>query len=130
MTTGYAKPVPLSQPARVAGASRAALRRGGSWSVVGAVFSLVCWLVWAASSRAKGIYVAPAVFVGTLAVALGLFIVLRLLGRLVIEGWMHKVRRGATGAHLGVAAFLIAVGVTYLQQTAWVVRVFGWTKGL
>ena len=78
----------------------------------------------------KGLDVAPGFFVGTLAVALGLFLLLRLLGRLLIENWMGKTRRGATGAHIGVALFLVAVGIAYLQQTAWVVRLFGWMKGL
>ena len=103
------------------------LRRGGMWSVVGVSFVLLCWIIWAASNRARGLYVAPAAFAGTLAVALGLFVVLRLLGRLVIENWMHRRRRGATGAHFGVAVFLIAVGITYLEQTSWITRLIGWT---
>jgi hypothetical protein len=70
------------------------------------------------------------VFLSSIAVALGIFVVLRLVGRLVIEGWMHKTRRGATGAHIGAALFLFAVGVTYLQQTTWVMKVYGWLKGL
>jgi serine/threonine protein kinase len=113
-------------PARVRGDRRRRLKRGGTWSVIGVSFSLVCWIIWAASNRARGIYVAPAAYAGTLAVALGVFVVLRLLGQLVIEGWMHKVRRGATGAHFGVAVFLIAVGITYLEQTTWLANAFKW----
>ena len=119
--------------ARVAGSTPDRIRRlkrGGAWSVVGAVFALICWVIWAADNRSQGVYVAPAVFVGTLLVALGLFIVLRLLGRLVIENWMHRQRRGAVGAHIGVGVFLFAVGVTWLQQTTWVVKAFGFMKGL
>jgi eukaryotic-like serine/threonine-protein kinase len=111
--------------ARNSGARLRRLQRGGTWSIVGVSFALLCWIVWAASNRARGIYIAPAAFAGTLAVAVGVFIVLRLLGQLVLEGWMHRNRRGATGAHFGVAVFLIAVGITYLEQTAWIARIFG-----
>ena len=127
--SGYgAGPAPPEPPrlARVRGDRIRRLKRGGGWSAFGASFALLCWIIWAASNRARGIYVAPLTFLGTLVVAAGVFAVLRLLGQLVIEGWMHRNRRGSTGAHLGVAVFLVAVGVTYLEQTTWVVRVFGW----
>jgi len=42
---------------------------------------------------------------------------------------MHRKRRTARGAHIGVAIFLYTVGVTYLQQTAWVVKVFNFLNG-
>ena len=109
-STGYAMPPNQMRAGTIAGARVAGstpdrirrLKRGGGWSVVGVLFALVCWVIWAADNRSQGIYVAPAVFVGTLLVAVGLFIVLRLLGRLVIENWMHRERRGAIGAHIGV----------------------------
>ena len=137
-STGYAMPPNQMRSGAVAGARVAGsvpdrirrLKRGGGWSVAGAVFAFICWVVWAADNRSQGIYVAPAVFVGTLLVAAGLFIVLRLLGRLVIENWMHRQRRGAVGAHVAVGVFLFAVGVTYLQQTTWIVKAFGFMKGL
>ncbi|HKD98685.1 MAG TPA: hypothetical protein VKB69_13990, partial [Micromonosporaceae bacterium] len=74
--------------ARVRGDRVRRLRRGGGWSVAGAVWALLCWVVWAAANRSKGLYVAPLVFVSTLAVAVFVFIVLRLVGRLVLETWM------------------------------------------
>jgi hypothetical protein len=120
-------PPQAARLARTPGDRLRRLKRGGTWSVIGVSFSLVCWIVWAASNRARGIYVAPAAFVGTLAVAAGVFVVLRLLGQLVIEGWMHRNRRGSTGAHFGVAVFLIAVGITYLEQTSWIAKLFGWS---
>jgi hypothetical protein len=123
---GVAAPVAAPAPARVRGERRRQLKRGGTWSVVGVTFSFICWVVWAASNRARGLYVAPATYLGTLAVAAGVFVVLRLLGQLVIVGWMHRVRRSAIGAHIGVALFLIAVGVTYLEQTAWVAKLVSW----
>jgi serine/threonine protein kinase len=124
--TGYGGgPAPPAKVAWAPGARMRRLRRGGTWSVIGVSFALLCWIIWAASNRARGIYIAPAAFVGTLAVALGVFVVLRLVGQLVLEGWMHRTRRGATGAHFGVAVFLIAVGITYLQQTSWVAAIIG-----
>jgi serine/threonine protein kinase len=126
--TGGGAPAPASppQPARVRGERRRRLKRGGTWTVIGITFSFICWVVWAASKRASGLYVAPATYLGTLAVAVVVFIVLRLLGQLVIEGWMHRTRRGATGSHIGVAIFLIALGITYLGSTPWVANLFTW----
>jgi hypothetical protein len=116
--------------ARVRGDRMRRLRRGGGWSVAGLVWALLCWLVWAAANHSKGLYVAPLVFLSTLVVAIFVFVVLRLVGRLVIEGWMHRLRRGAVGAHLGTFAFLMAVGVTYLQQTTWIQSAYRYLKGL
>lgn len=106
------------------------LRKGGGWTIAGASFAVLCWFVWAAANRKSGAVLAPGFLVATAVVAVGLFMVLRLLGRLVIEGWMHKPRNSAHGAHLGTAAFLFAVGVTYLQETAWVMQAYRWVKGL
>jgi serine/threonine protein kinase len=106
------------------------LRKGGGWTIAGASFAVLCWFVWAAANRKSGAVLAPGFLVATAVVALGLFVLLRLLGRLVIEGWMHKPRKGAHGAHLGTAAFLVAVGVTYLQETAWIMQAYRWAKGL
>jgi hypothetical protein len=124
---------PAGPGARVShrtGANMRKLRRGGGWTVAGLSFAVVCWLVWTAAHRTTGAALAPGYLFATLGVALGVFIVLRLLGRLVIEGWMHKTRRGARGAHLGTAAFLFAVGVTYLQDTSWIMDAYRWAKGL
>jgi serine/threonine protein kinase len=106
------------------------LRRGGGWTMAGACFAVACWFVWAAANRKSGAVLAPGFLVATVVVAVGLFIVLRLLGRVVIEGWMHKTRRGAHGAHLGTAAFLFGVGLTFLQETSWVMSAYHWLKGL
>jgi hypothetical protein len=61
-------------------------------------------------------------------VAAGLFVVLRLLGRLVVERWLGRRRRGAMLAHLGTAAYLIAVGIEYLHQTPWVMQAVAWVQ--
>ena len=66
----------------------------------------------------------------TLLVAVGLFALARLLGRLVLERQLGRVRRTARGAHLVTAFFLVGVGVAYLQQTQWVVYAWNWFTGL
>lgn len=125
---------PAGPPARVRpplAVRMRSLKRGGGWTIAGGVFATLCWIIWASANRSKsGVLVGPTVFLTSLVVAAGVFVVLRLVGRLVIETWMHKTRRGALGAHVGTAIFLFAVGVTYLQQTSWVVTFYRWLKGL
>ena len=123
-----ATPVAPQQPARVRVPMADRWRvwkRGQGWTWTAGTFAALCWIIWAAASRpSTGIVIAPSILLSTILVGVGLFVVLRLVGRLVIEGWMHRKRRTARGAHIGVAIFLYTVGVTYLQQTAWVVKVF------
>ncbi|MFX0592068.1 hypothetical protein [Melissospora conviva] len=107
----------------------ARLRQGGEWSAVGALFAFVCWGIWVISLR--GSLTTPFfTFVLTLLVAVGLFALARLLGRLVLERHFGRERRTARGAHLAAGFFLVAVGVAYLQQTQWVVDVWNWFAGL
>ena len=106
----------------------AQLRRGGEWSAAGALFAFVCWGIWAISGR--GNLTAPLLTFGlSLLTAAGLFALARLLGRLVWERLLGRVRRSARGAHLVTAFFLAGVGVTYLQQTEWVVAAWNWVTG-
>ncbi|MCZ7435875.1 hypothetical protein O7598_05670 [Micromonospora sp. WMMC241] len=103
-------------------------RRGGEWSAAGALFAFVCWGIWAISGR--GNLIAPLLtFVLSLLTAVGLFALARLLGRLVLERQLGRVRRSARGAHMITALFLAGVGVAYLQQTEWVVSAWNWVTG-
>ncbi|MFU8852808.1 hypothetical protein ACNAW0_17745 [Micromonospora sp. SL1-18] len=103
----------------------ARLRRGRGWSTTGGFFAFVCWAIWAISGR--GNLTIPVLIFGlTLLTAAGVFTVARLLGRLVWERQLGRVRRTARGSHLVTALFLAAVGVAYLQQTAWVVAAWNW----
>jgi hypothetical protein len=105
------------------------LRRGGGWSAVTGIFAFVCWGIWAISAR--GDLTSPVVtFVLSLLVAVGLFALSRLLGRLVWERQFGRVRRSARGAHLVTAIFLAAVGVAYLRQTEWVMNIWNWLTNL
>ena len=104
------------------------LRRGGEWSAAGALFAFVCWGIWAISGR--GDLGAPVlIFVLSLLVAVGLFALSRLLGRVVLERQLGRVRRSARGAHMVTAVFLVGLGVAYLQQTEWVMSAWNWVTG-
>jgi hypothetical protein len=132
-TQAPAIPIPPPIPARVKIPTRQRVRRlkrGGAWSIIGVVFASTSWLIYAAANRSRGIDAQPGALGATLAVAVGLFFVLRLAGRMVLEQWLRKNRRGATGSHLAVAAFLVTAGVLWLTQTSWLVNAYKWIKGL
>ncbi|RKR87854.1 hypothetical protein BDK92_2155 [Micromonospora pisi] len=104
------------------------LRKGSHWSTLGGLFAFVCWGIWAISAR--GDFTSPVVaFLLTLLVAIGLFALARLLGRVVLERQLGRVRRSARGAHLVAGIFLAGVGVAYLRQTEWVVNAWNWIAG-
>jgi hypothetical protein len=106
------------------------LRIGGEWSTLGALFAFVCWGIWAISSRGNDLGGLALTFFLVLLVAAGLFTLLRLLGRVVLERSLGRIRRGARGSHLATGLFLVAAGIAYLGQTAWVVDAWTWLKGL
>jgi hypothetical protein len=104
------------------------LRRGGEWSAVGGIFAFVCWGIWAISAR--GDLTSPLLtFVLSILVAIGLFTLSRLLGRVVLERQFGRVRRSAWASHLVTAIFLVSVGVTYLRQTEWIMDAWNWVLG-
>jgi serine/threonine protein kinase len=101
------------------------LKRGWELSGIGAFFAFICWGIWAASSRGR--LGAPLLAFGlVLIVAAGVFGVARLLGRVVLVQRLGRTRRSAKGAHAIAGAFLVAAGIAYLQQTQWVVDLYGW----
>ncbi len=103
----------------------AQLKRGGESSAAGALFAFVCWGIWAISGG--GNLAGPfLIFVLSLLVAAGLFALTRLLGRVVLERQLGRVRRSARGAHLVTTVFLTGLGIAYLQQTQWVVDAWNW----
>jgi hypothetical protein len=105
------------------------LRRGGGWTWFGAIVAFLGWSVWAIANRGDSVFVPLLEFALVLAVGLGLFVVLRLVGRLVVERWMGRQRRTARLSHLGTAVYLVAVGVEYLHQTPWVMHLVSWAQG-
>jgi hypothetical protein len=105
------------------------LRLGSEWSSAAVLFAFVCWGIWALSG--DGPFGTPTVvLVVTLVIALGVFCLARLVGHLVLERQMGRVRRTARGSHLVTALFLAGVGVAWLQQTPWVMDAFHWVTGL
>ncbi|MCA2216735.1 DNA-directed RNA polymerase II [Jidongwangia harbinensis] len=105
------------------------LRRGGEWTSAALLFAFVCWGIWAIST--DGDLTTPiVVFVCSLFVALGLFVLARVLGGAILEKQLGRVRRSARGAHLVAAVFLVGVGLAHLQQTEWVMDAYHWVVGL
>ncbi|MFE9919984.1 hypothetical protein ACFYPG_32985 [Micromonospora sp. NPDC005553] len=112
-------------PRRSLSSRMAQLRRGGEWSSAAGLFAFVCWGIWALSGQ--GDLSGPLlVLVLSLLVAAGLFALFRLVGRVVLERQLGRVRRSARGAHLATAVFLVGLGVAWLQQTEWVVSAWNW----
>jgi hypothetical protein len=104
------------------------LKRGGGWTWFGGAVAFFGWSVWAIANRGHSLFVPLLAFAVVLAVGGGLFVVLRLLGRLVVERWIGRRRRGAVLAHLGTALYLVTVGVEYLHQTPWVMQAVAWVE--
>jgi hypothetical protein len=104
------------------------LRRGGEWTSAAVLFAFVCWGIWALSG--SGSLVTPViVFLVTLAVAAGVFCLARVVGHLVLERQLGRVRRSARGSHLVTSLFLVGVGLADLQQTQWVMDAVNWVTG-
>lgn len=124
-TAGVPTPVPRA-PLRY---QMRQLKRGGEWTGVGALFAFVSWGIWALSQRSS--LVGPIVaFVLVLIVAVGVFALSRLLGKLILERWLGRIRRSAWAAHLVTGAFLAAAGVQYLRQVEWISSGLSWLRNL
>lgn len=106
------------------------LKRGREWSNLGALFAFVCWGIWAISERGTGLAVPLVAFVLVLLVAVGVFALSRLLGRVVLERTLHRRRHSAWPSHLVTGLFLAAAGVEYLRRTEWIVDALTWLRGL
>jgi hypothetical protein len=89
------------------------------------LFAFVCWGIWALANNGS-LATGSIVFVVTLAVAVGVFCLARLVGHLVIERWLGRTRRSARGSHLITALFLAGVGIADLQQVQWVMDAVHW----
>jgi hypothetical protein len=126
--TGWPQPGPDPRWAPQ-GYQRGQWRIGSGWTVFGGLVAFVCWGVWAISTR--GDLTSPVLtFVLSLAVAAGLFTLCRLVGKVVLERQLGRVRRSARGAHLVTGIFLVGVGIAYLRQTEWVMDAFNFVRGL
>jgi len=126
--TGWPEVAAPEQP-RPAGWRMRELRRGGEWSSAALLFAFVCWGIWAISTTGD-LTSAAIIFVVSVVVAGGIFVLARLVGRVVLEKQFHRVRRTARGSHLITAVFLVGVGLAHLQQTAWVMSAVHWVLDL
>jgi hypothetical protein len=96
------------------------LRTGGGWTVFGLLVLLVGWSAWALQSGPAQLGPSGIVLGLIVAVAIGLFAVLRLAGGLMWERLMGRARRSAVISHLVVAAMLVIAGISLLRQVPWV----------
>jgi hypothetical protein len=117
------------RPQRSLGWHMQRLRRGGEWSSAAVLFAFVGWGIWAISEG--GDLGGPLIiFLVSLIVAAGVFALARLVGRLVLEQRMGRVRHTARGAHMVAGLFLAGVGFAFLRQTGWVVNAVEWVASL
>jgi serine/threonine protein kinase len=129
-TTSFPDATPEPRPTRPPMGDRVRLlKRGGGWSWIGAIIAFLGWSAWAIANRGNSMLMPVLAFVLVLLVAAGLFTVLRLVGRVVLERWLHRQRRTATLSHMGTGLYLAAVGVDYLRQTSWVMSIWTWVHG-
>lgn len=130
--TGMMDFEPQEQPQRYSlprGERARQLKIGWEYTGTGAVIAFICWGLWALDSEGSlnGPFIA---FLVVLAVAVGVFGLARLLGRLVLEQRFGRTRRSARGAHAVTGLFLAAAGIAYLREVGPVVQAFHWVKGL
>jgi serine/threonine protein kinase len=98
------------------------LKRGGGWTWFGVIVAFLCWCVWAAANRGGDLVYQFSQLLLALVVAAGLFAILRLVGRMIVVRMFGRPRRTARLAHLGVAVFLVLVGVDFLRRTDWIIH--------
>ena len=105
------------------------LKIGWELTGTGAFIAFICWGLWALDSDGSlsGPFFA---FLVVLAVAVGVFALTRLVGRLVLEQRFGRVRRSAKGAHALTGLFLAAAGVAYLREVGWFMQFWNWLTGL
>lgn len=114
--------VPLRQRARM-------LRRGGRWSAIGAAVLIGCWALYALSLGGDP---GPATVALLVILVVGgfLFGLSRLVGLVILERSMNRVRRSAWASHAVAGLFWIAAGLTYLTRIGWIVDAFNWIRGV
>jgi hypothetical protein len=47
----------------------------------------------------------------------------------ILVNRLGRTRRSAKGAHAAAGAFLVAVGIGFLQNTPWVIDLYRWITG-
>jgi len=95
------------------------LAKGFELSVIGGLFSLIMWLLASIQNGLDTIGAQVAGYLFVLAVAIGVFFLIRVAGGILWGRWLHAKRRSARIAHLASGAFLFMVGLSYLGSLSW-----------
>jgi hypothetical protein len=127
---GIATRTSLKQPSVPSRQRIRMLRRGGRWSAIGAAVLVGCWGLFALSSLSGDLAPATLALLVILAVGVFLFALSRMVGLVVLERSMGRVRRSAWASHAVAGLFWIASGVTYLTRIGWIVDAFNWIRGV
>jgi hypothetical protein len=108
--------------------SRASLRSladGWGFTATGLMALFCGWGVWAAAGR--GTIGRPLFGLAlVLLVGVGVFVLLRLLGLVVLGKMLGRLRLHARWAHFLTGLFLTVAGVSYLASTSWIVAGLAW----
>ena len=111
-------------------ASRPALRRaadGWGFTAAGLIVAFCGWGFWAAAGR--GVIDAP--YIGLLfmlGVGLGVFVLSRFLGYVLVEQTLGRTRLHARWSHLLTGLFLSVAGLSYFANTQWLVDGIDWVR--
>lgn len=117
-------PVSWRRPSR---ASLRSLADGWGFSATGLLVLFCGWGIWAAAGR--GTIAAPLVSFGiVVAVAVGVFVLSRLIGRIVLARLLRRPRLHARYAHFLTGLFLAAAGVAYFSRTTWIADSIDWVR--
>ncbi|MQM24322.1 serine/threonine protein kinase [Glycomyces albidus] len=95
------------------------LAKGFELSVIGGLFSLIMWLLRTVTSGMQSLDTQVLSYLFVLAVAVGLFFLVRISGGILWGRWLHAKRKTARLAHLAVGIFLFMVGIDYLGELNW-----------
>ena len=95
------------------------LSKGLELSVIGGLFSLIMWLLWSVQEGMDNLRNQVVGYLLVLAVAVGLFFLVRVLGGMFWGRMLGARRRTARLTHLVTGVFLFIVGLSYLDQLTW-----------
>ncbi|MCH7233032.1 protein kinase [Glycomyces sp. L485] len=95
------------------------LSKGFELSMIGGLFSLIMWLLWTIEVGMEALRGQVVQYLLVVAVAVGLFFLVRVMGGMFWGRMLGAKRRTARLTHLLTGAFLFMVGLNYLGQLNW-----------
>ncbi|NUP31923.1 MAG: hypothetical protein HOU01_09415 [Streptomycetaceae bacterium] len=134
-TAGYGGPGivtrgPLKQPSVPLRQRVRMLKRGGRWSAIGAAVLVACWGLFALSASNGDQVSAFVALLVIFVVGAFFFGLCRLVGLVVLERTMNRVRRSAWVSHAIIGLFWAACGVSYLSRITWIIDAWNWIRGV